>query len=58
MAGAKKLAQGTRIEHADALTEEVRTGTVIMVLSAQFVYAEDETDRWHFCLFKEDWRKI
>ena len=47
----KKPSEGDRIIHSECQ----RSGTVDLVLSAQFVYISDDGNR-HYCMFKEDWK--
>jgi len=54
MAKTKKPKIGDRIEHTTIYG--VYTGEVTQILSAQFIYLEDENEHVRFCLFTEPWR--
>jgi len=57
MAGVKRPEVGDRIIHSTPYLDLEREGTVVLLLSAQFVYVTDEGHR-EMCLFTEIWRKV
>jgi len=53
----KKPKVGDKIKHEQIELDRVNEGTVICILSTQFMYETDD-EHLHYCLFKEDWNIV
>ena len=49
---------GDRIIHKERYFNRKTTGTVVQLLSMQFVYEPDNSKVSRFCMFREDWEHI
>jgi len=54
---ARKPELGDYIQHHEPHFNRTREGTVVQLLSAQFVYLTETKNRW-MCMYNEQWKKL